>query len=60
MSVGQQINNKNNTPVRVGTFNNNIDHRGKETCALFISPIYNKNSTINSFLPFFFLPLHLI
>ena len=36
-----------------GTFKNNIDHQGRETCAIFGFPINNKNSVRNSFLPFF-------
>ena len=38
---------------RLGTFKNNIDHRGKETRAIFGLPIHNKNSAINGLLPFF-------
>ena len=32
----------------------NIDHRGKETCAMFDLPIQNKNSAINVLLLFLF------
>ena len=44
----------NNQSFRVGIFKNNIDHRGKETCAVFDLPLHNKNSAINVLLPFFF------
>ena len=42
--------------IRVGTSKNkNIDHRGKEICALFRLPIRNKYTAINTFINFVWL-----
>ena len=57
MSVGWQNNNNNNNnnnPQFRVIIKNSSDHRGKETRVVFISLIHNKNSAINSLLPFFF------
>ena len=43
--IGRQGN--NNLSFRAGTFKNNIDHRGQETCAMLGLPIYNKSSAVN-------------
>ena len=50
--VSQQT---NNLSLRVGTFENNIDHRGKETWAMLGLPICNKNSAVNILLSFLFI-----
>ena len=42
--VGRQ-NDNNNPKFRVSTSrNNSIDHRGKETCVMFGSPVQNENT----------------
>ena len=51
--VSQQTN--NNLSFRVGTFENNIDHCGKETWAMVRLPICNKNSAVNILLSFLFI-----
>ena len=52
-SVGQQ--NNNNLSFKFDKYkNDNANHWGEETSAMFSLPIQNKNSAINASLPFLF------